>query len=275
MRASVLLATGQPGPGRLAEVELAGAERTENGLRVGPVEVFDSAARCGPADDGRFNPADGGGPLASREARRQARCFGVVNVAYHRHRGRAWAGGLLGHALPPLTARIGVHTDQRPRWGGGHYRLPAERYSELSEAAPVQPTGEIHLGTGRAYRPYDGRSYFDAPAHNPAIVLHELGHHICRHTADFRLNGRRPPSQQANRKIPLDEGTSDYIAAVLWDCPDIFGWHRAGVAPHHPGRRRLDVHRTMADFRGGSDQDPHADGTPWSSALWSGRRSDA
>lgn len=272
MRASVRVATGKPGPGRLTDVDLVDAEVRDGRLLMGRVEVSDEAAPLPAASDLRFDPGDGGGPLASPDRQMHARRFGVVNAAYHLHRGMCWAGELLGYALPPLRVRIGVHADQRPLWGGGHYRLPADRYSELPESEPVRPTGEIHLGTGRAYLPFEGAAYFDAPSHNPAIVLHELGHHICRHTADFRLNRRRPEDRQGNRKIPLDEGTSDFVAAVLWDCPDIFGWHRGAVAATHPGRRRLDVARTMADFRGGADQDPHADGTPWAAALWSARR---
>ena len=113
--------------------------------------------------------------------------------------------------------------------------------------------------------------YFLAPSHNAAIVCHELGHHITRHTADFRLDRLRPPDRQANRKIPLDEGTADFVCAVLLGTPDIYGWHRSRVPSTSQARRRLDAGWTMAVFRGGSDVDPHIDGTVWSSAAWSAR----
>src|SRR2546423_10197335 len=39
--------------------------------------------------------------------------------------------------LAPLTAKIGMHAEQRPTWGGAHYRLPAMRYQDLPELEPV------------------------------------------------------------------------------------------------------------------------------------------
>jgi hypothetical protein len=269
MRARVRVPADGPGPGRLAEVNLD-AEICDGRLCLRGLDVADVRTRL-PEGDLRFEPAGGGGPLVQPEEETQARCFGVVNVAFHLQHALRWSERLLGRDLPPLVVRIGTHAPQRPRWAGGHYRLPAERYSELPEPDPPAPTGEIHLGCGGAYLPFELGRYFDAPAHNPAILYHELGHHICRHTADFRLNARRPQTRQANRKIPLDEGTCDYIAATLTGCPDIFGWHRRHVPNAHPGRRRLDTARTMADFRGGSDQDPHGDGAVWAAALWSAR----
>jgi hypothetical protein len=222
-------------------------------------------------DDLRFDPRDGGGPLCSPEHRREARAFGVVNVAFHLQRGLDRIAALLGRPLPRLVARIGVHASQSPYWGGGHYRLPALTYSKLPEEDPPMPTGEIHLGSGRGFVPLESRPYFHAPAHNAAIICHELGHHLTRHTADLRLNSCRPSAAQSNRRVALDEGTSDYLAAVLLETPDIYGWHRHCVPSSSLERRRLDGPWTMAAYDGGRTHDPHADGAIWAAALWAAR----
>jgi hypothetical protein len=186
---------------------------------------------------------------------------------------------LLGHRLPRLRARIGIHTEQKPGWGGAHYRLPAEHYRDVSESEPLATAGEIHFGPGGRFLRYGNDRYFHMPSHSAAIVYHELGHHLCRHTADFRLNKDRPPEAQHNRKVPLDEGTSDYFAAVLLNTPDFFGWHRADYPPEAQERRRVDGEWTMASFWGqqssvrawGEGTDSHVDGTIWSAALWATR----
>jgi hypothetical protein len=263
---------GDSPPGRLTEVIL----EVE---RVGPATVVcpQVTVRCehdGPLldpDDLRFDPRGGGGPAATAEHRREALAFGVVNTAYHAQRGLKRLAGLLGRPLPPLHVRIGLHAVQRPGWGGGHYRLPAADYSALPEEEPPLPTGEIHLGVGGRLVPLRGERYLHSGSHDPAIVLHELGHHLTRHTADFRVNRRRPPQAQANLKTPLDEGTSDYAAAILLDTADIYGWHRASVPPESPRRRCLAAPWTMAQFVGGHLSDPHTDGTIWSAALWAAR----
>jgi hypothetical protein len=259
-------------PGKLEEVELD-VERVEPHALVLPeVTVRHAGAEVlFEGTDLRFDPRDGGGPGADPAKRREARCFGVVNAAFHLQRGLRRISRLLGRPLPPLTVRTGAHSDRLPPWGGGHYRLPAAAYDTLPETDPVATTGEIHLGPGRTTVSLRGRRYWHDPAHDPAIVCHELGHHLTRHTADFRLNRRRPLQRQANRKIPLDEGTSDYLAATLLGTPDIYGWHRAGVPPTSLRRRRLDGPWTMACFVGGNLSDPHADGAIWSAALWATR----
>jgi hypothetical protein len=265
---------GSRGPGTLREVELDVADILDSALVMPELVVIDVRGGAGldrRGGDLRFDPAGGGGPLASPRDRREALAFGIVNVAYHLRRGLDYLAPLIGHELPPLIARIGVHQDQRATWGGGHYRLPAATYSSLPEPVPPAVTGEIHLGPGRAYAATAGRRYFLAPAHAAAIVVHELGHHLTRHTADFRLNERRPPLAQANLKIPLDEGTADYLAASLLGTPDIYGWHRGHTPPTAQARRRLNGPWTMAAFRGGHDTDPHLDGTVWAAALWSAR----
>ncbi|MGY1621488.1 hypothetical protein ACI789_04740 [Geodermatophilus sp. SYSU D00965] len=264
-------AEGQVGPGQLAEVDL-------DVLEVGPAEVVLPEAtvrdeRGGALfSDGELvcDPSAGGGPWAGAAADRAARAFGVVNTAFHTQRALRYVGGLLGHPLPRLVVRIGVH-DQPRRWAGGHYRLPGTGVGSDPEA--VSPTGEVHLGGGAGVVATTGTGrYFRAPAHNPAIVCHEVGHHVCRHTADFRLNRLRPPDQQTSKKRPVDEGTADAITAVLLGTPDIYGWHRHGIPPTDRRRRRLDPRWTMADFQGGRYSDPHADGTIWASACWSARR---
>lgn len=266
---------GSPGPGALREVELDVAEIRDSALVMPGLVVIDVRGGAGldrRGGDLRFEPAGGGGPLSPPRDRREAMAFGIVNVAYHLYRGLNYLAPLIGQKLPPLIARIGVHQDQRATWGGGHYRLPAATYSSLPETAPPAATGEIHLGPGGAYAKTAGHRYFLAPAHVAAIVVHELGHHLTRHTADFRLNERRPPLAQANHKIPLDEGTADYLAASLLETPDIYGWHRGHTPPTAQARRHLNGPWTMAAFRGGHDTDPHLDGTVWAAALWSARQ---
>lgn len=259
-------------PGRLTDVSLPVVAMGPRCISLSGVTVSDvGAERVFTSDDLRLAPRDGGGPLCSPEHRREARAFGVVNVAFHLSRGLDCISALLGHALPPLVARIGVHTSQAPRWGGGHYRLPALTYTKLPEEEPPLPTGEIHLGLGTGFIPFEGRPYFHAPSHNAGIICHELGHHLMRHTADLRLNSGRPPDAQANRKIALDEGTCDYLAAILLETPDIFGWHRHHVAATSLQRRRLDGPWTMAAYAGSRTDDPHSDGAIWASALWAAR----
>jgi hypothetical protein len=264
----------------MREVDLPVLEVQERGLALAGLEVVD--VRPGPLFDQTslcFDHAFGGGPLASPAADRQARAFGVVNVAYHLRRGVDHLAELLGRRLPHLRVKIGIHAEQKPGWGGAHYRLPAEQYWDFGEPEPPAPAGEIHIGPGGRFVRYGSARYFHMPSHSAAIVYHELGHHLCRHTADFRLNNDRPPGAQHNRKVPLDEGTSDYFAAVLLNTPDIFGWHRADYPPEVQQRRRVDGGWTMASFWGqqssvrawGEGTDSHVDGTIWSAALWAAR----
>lgn len=270
-RAAVYLPENAQAPGRLAEVQLEVAERGRDYLRLADVSVLDEGADGIPeTGDLAFDPAGGGGPMAGQRAQREARAFGIVNTAFHAQRALGFAQTVLGRPLPHLLIRIGMH-QQHGCWGGGHYRLPAANYSELPEAGPIRATGEVHLGSGKRYLPSPAPRYFHMPGHNAAIICHEVGHHVCRHTADFRLNRLLPGSAQTNRKIALDEGTADYITAVLLDNADIYGWHRSSVPEWRIDRRRLSARWTMAEFRGGKHADPHRDGTIWASALWSAR----
>lgn len=240
---------------------------TAEGLETASVVGSDPEVAIVPRTQLRFDHAYGGGPGATDEERVSAARFGLVNAMFHADRAMTLAAELTGRPLPRLRIRIGVHHD----WGGGHYRLPAPSFSDRPENLPLSAAGEIHLGRGRRFLEVDGRRYYNAPSHNAAIVYHEVGHHLCRHTADFRLNHGRPPLDQTNAKTPLDEGTADYFAATLLGYPDIYGWNRSHVPRGTQGRRHLDAPWTMADFRGGHDQDPHTDGSVWAAAMWEAR----
>ncbi|WP_433293467.1 hypothetical protein ACQPZQ_07670 [Pseudonocardia sp. CA-142604] len=279
--AGVYLPDGCGGPGVYREVGLEVVAVRAAGLVLPEVTVLDE--RGGELFTGGSlvcDPAGGGGPLAGAGAARSARAFGVVHTGFHVQRALRWWGRVLGRRLPPLVVRIGLHEHPR-RWGGGHYRLPGGGAQADPDA--LTPTGEIHLGGGAGFVaiPQTGRTttdagggggrYFHAPAHNTAIIYHEVGHHVCRHTADFRLNRLRPPWAQTNKKTALDEGTADVLTAILLNTPDIYGWHRGDIPTNDQRRRRLDPRWTMAHFHGGAGQDPHADGTVWASACWSAR----
>jgi hypothetical protein len=273
-RAVVYLPDGRPGPGRLGEADL-------DVWRRGPAELVLPEATVADERGGQlfadtsggalvFDPAAGGGPLAESGKDLQARAFGVTNTAFHVQRALRLVATLLGRPLPHLRVRVGMHGQPR-RWGGGHYRLPARSLPEESDQPDAD--GEVHLGGGAVYLHMpDGPRYFHAPAHNAALIYHEIGHHLCRHTADFRLNRMRPRDRQTNKKVPVDEGTADFFAAALLGTPDIYGWHRHRIPEWERRRRKLDPRWTMAQFVGGTQKDPHADGTVWASACWSARQ---
>ena len=215
--------------------------------------------------------------------------FGEVNTYYHLNRIASRVHRLLAALgappLPPVIAVVNAHsaaTDTLPgirdgvlksseRWlpfQGGHYRLQSRRYG-IEEHDPVSPDGEIHLGAGwqlwnhgalaeRADQPYRANA-----SHNAGIIYHEYGHHITRHTADFRGNNFRPRQNQDNRKSPIDEGTCDYWAAVMLDTPHIWAWHQVS---DHP--RSLASDKSMADYDHDRSADPHLNGTIWGAALW-------
>ena len=250
-----------------------------------------------------FEPGRGGGRIDKVEIgdagmrRRyvQATHFGEVNTYFHLDRAASYAHRLLGDlgatSLPPVTAVVCAHNcafqqngerDAIRRLGkwvpfeGGHYRLPARRY-DISERYPIEPAGEIHLGPGRhlvhegALVDAAGGRYRANASHNAGILYHEYGHHIVRHTADFRANRCRPVEQQKNTKTALDEGTSDYWAATILETPHIWAWHRPTQAgASHP--RSLSSSKTMADFDHKPGADPHRNGTICAAALWDMRR---
>ena len=261
-----------PPPGQPAHVLLDIREVLPDTVCVPGLTVVDVRGGTLLSDDERLrsDPGRGGGPLSEPALDAGARAFALTNVAWWARRLLDRVEGELGCILPPLRILVGSHQRGVRHWGGGHYRLPAASYSELPEDSPVEPTGEVHLGSGRAYVEHEGAPYLHAPGHNPAIVSHEVAHHVCRHVADFRLNRLRPPQQQTNRRTPVEEGTCDYLAAVMLGHPDIYGWHRRQIPVTDPRRRCLSVPWTMADFRG-NGTDPHTDGAIWSCALWLAR----
>ncbi|HEY6088510.1 MAG TPA: CapA family protein, partial [Gemmatimonadaceae bacterium] len=246
-----------------------------------------------------FEPTRGGGrvdkcevPGTKRRARYvEAARFGEVNTYYHVDRIAAYLDGIIRElgrsSLPPVIVKVNAHhaaTDAdgvrdgrllRNRWRpfqGGHYRLPSRKY-DIAETAPLSIDGEIHLGPGRkllhdgALVEVAGSRYRANASHNPGIIYHEYGHHLTRHTADFRANAFRDPLRQDNRKTAMDEGTCDYWTAVMLDTPHIWASHR-----HHNNRERhprsLSSGKTMRDFDDGPKADPHSNGTIWGAALW-------
>jgi hypothetical protein len=237
-----------------------------------------------------FDPSTGG--VRTRENRRargafnrhvaEANSFGMVNAYVHATRAADICNALLrdegAAALPPIHVVVGAHsgsrlpgyccgdgdrkrTDLRPM-SGGHYRLSTIT-TGVPELVPVDPRGEMHLGPCRYRKPYVGWArYLRNAAHNPAIVYHEFGHHLCRHTADFRLNAQRRPERQRNGKTGIEEGVSDYFAAALLGTGSPYGWYN----PIRAQQRDLDVtERHIADAK---PTHAHAVGAVWAAAWW-------
>jgi hypothetical protein len=221
----------------------------------------------------------------------QASHFGEVNTYFHLDLIASYLDSLLRElgapSLPGVTAVVNAHHAVTERQGvrdglqrgdrwlpfqGGHYRLPAAHY-DIQEHEPISPDGEIHLGPGRNLLQYGalveaaGGPYRANASHNAGILYHEYGHHLTRHTADFRANALRPPTRQNNRKVAIDEGTCDYWAATMLGTPHIWAWHlRHDDEVIHP--RSLSSSKTMADYDTGPRADAHANGTIWAAALW-------
>jgi len=114
---------------------------------------------------------------------------------------------------------------------------------------------------------FEGSRYRANASHNAGIIYHEYGHHITRHTADFRANRLHSPEAQDNRKAALDEGICDYWAATMLNAPHIWAWHKRHDNEYvHP--RSLVSHKTMGEFDPAPKADPHANGTIFAAALW-------
>ncbi|MHB8645550.1 MAG: CapA family protein [Thermomicrobiales bacterium] len=217
--------------------------------------------------------------------------FGEVNTYFHVDRIAAYVADLLAAlgapSLPPVVAVASAHhaateadgvrdgVRKNGRWlpfQGGHYRLPSHRY-DVHEHAPLSADGEIHLGPGwrlvehGALVEAAGGRYRANASHNAGIIYHEYGHHIARHTADFRANALHPPDQQDNRKTAMDEGTCDYWTAAMLGTPHIWAWHRRHDA-HETHPRSLTSQKTMAAYDDSATADPHTNGTIWGAALW-------
>jgi hypothetical protein len=220
----------------------------------------------------------------------EASHFAEVNTYFHvdriAHYIHELLGELRGAPLPRVVAVVHAHNacsgdsppDGVPRRGGwrpfqgGHYRLPGPDH-DLAEPPTLSAAGEIHLGAGQrnlttgALARRIGKPYRHNAGHNAGTIYHEYGHHVHRHTADFRCNGQRPADAQSNRKVSMDEGTSDYWAGVLLNSPHIWAWHRRHDAQQvHP--RSLTSANTMCDYQRGDRADPHVNGTIWAAALW-------
>jgi hypothetical protein len=134
----------------------------------------------------------------------------------------------------------------------------------VPELTPVRPSGEIHFGPGRHREPFASQpSYLRNAAHNPATIVHEYGHHLCRHTADFRLNSERAPADQRNGKTGPEEGVCDVLAAIRLGTGRPYGWQR----PERGARRDPEVTRPPVD----ESADAHAVGARWSTAFWQTR----
>jgi hypothetical protein len=256
-------------------------------------------ARPDSAGDFLFVPGRGGGRIDKIRTTEpdfrwryiQASRFGEVNTYFHVDRIAAYVHDLLGELgsapLPRVTAIVTAHHAATEQDGirdgvkrsnhwlpfqGGHYRLPSRRY-EMPEHNPISPTGEIHLGPGRQLLEHGalvevaGGRYRANASHNAGIIYHEYGHHITRHTADFRANNLRPSDQQNNRKTAMDEGTCDYWAATMLGTPHIWILHRRHD-DHEVHVRSLTSRKTMEDYDTGPRADVHANGTIWGAALW-------
>ncbi len=237
-----------------------------------------------------FDPSRGG--VRTRENRRargafnalvwEANAFGMVNSYVHADRAMRVLDGLLADVgaapLPPIRVTVGAHfgsklpgfahRDGDLRSGslrplsGGHYRL-STLTTGVPEPVAVAPEGEIHLGPSRYRKPFAGAaSYLRNAAHNPAIIYHEIGHHLCRHTADFRGNAGRRPDRQRNGKTAVEEGVCDYFAAALLGSGRPYGWYRADRGQ----RRDPELRRHAADAA--DPGDPHAVGATWAAAWW-------
>lgn len=250
--------------------------------------------------DFRFEPHRGGPRLdkyrlRSRKYRLryfEAARFGEVNTYFHLDRIAEYVGGLLREidapAIPTVTAIVNAHHAAVPhadgtrdgvlyngRWvpfQGGHYRLPARRH-RVREREPITPDGEIHLGPGWKLLEHGalvvaaGGRYRHMASHNLGTIYHEYGHHITRHTADFRANAMRDPAEQSNRKTSVDEAVCDYWAAAMLDTPHIWAFHRRhdDLEIHD---RSLASSASMEEFDAATDADPHRNGTILASALW-------
>jgi fungalysin metallopeptidase (M36) len=287
--------------GRFVCVRNGGAVYEPNPITKDVRAVHIGDARPDAEGDFLFEPGHGGGRIDKVRVAEpdfrwryiQASRFGEVNTYFHVDRIATYVHDLLhqlgAQPLPSVTVvvnahhaatekdglRDGVRGTRSGRWlpfQGGHYRLPGRRY-DVAEFQPISPQGEIHLGPGWQLLRYGaivelaGRPYWANAAHNGAIIYHEYGHHILRHTADIQANQLRLPDQQRNRKAAIDEGTSDYWAATMLGTPHIWAWHRRHDDQQiHP--RSLASTKTMADYDSRPGADPHSNGTIWAAALW-------
>lgn len=270
----------------------------------GPGGLSVAIGAAHPDSEGNFlnDPAAGGGRFDKRGASKPldrvryiAAChFGEVNAYFHITRIAERVDELLKRLgekpLPKVRALVNAHdiAKQSSNWRdavpdrtgvkwqavrGAHYRLPGRRDSDEDGCREVFRTGEIHLGTGSwltrdGWLPrIAGEAYSNNASHNAGLIYRQYGHHIARHTADFRANALRPPSRQSNVKTIVDSAVSDYWAATMLGTPHILCWHRRhDIQSIHP--RSLASGVTMADFDTASDAKPRRNGTILAAALW-------
>lgn len=285
--------------GEFARVRNGGQMNARNAETnpVTAVSLGDAAPDC--HGNFLFEPGRGGGRMDLVQmpdegfAQRyiQASHFGEVNTYFHLDQIAKYINGLLKELnaprLPPVIAVVNAHhaasqlsgiidgirrKERCVAFQGGHYRLPSRRYN-IREPRALSRWGEIHLGPGRqltcegALTDATGPRYRCNASHNAGIIYHEYGHHVTRHTADFRANELRGPFRQSNRKTALDEGIADYWSAAMLQTPHIWAWHRRHDSQKmHP--RSLASKKTMADFDYSATADAHANGTIFAAALW-------
>jgi poly-gamma-glutamate capsule biosynthesis protein CapA/YwtB (metallophosphatase superfamily) len=258
-----------------------------------------------PSADGDFvfDPVCGGGRLEKHPFREpelwsnyiSASRFGEVNAYYHTDKVANYLDGLLaelGHpSLPQVVVRVNAHNaigqhngccdgvlgKKSGKWfplQGGHYRLPTNKRLTVVEHRPLSPDGEIHLGPGwrltenGALAQFVEKKYRCNASHNAGTIFHEYGHHLTRHTADFRGNRFQAPHRQCNIKTDLDEAYCDYLAATMLNSPHIWALHHR---PEH--RRSLNSQKTMLDYDQSRHADPHDNGTILAATLWDMRQS--
>ena len=94
-----------------------------------------------------------------------------------------WGDGTAGSTADTTAGNTGVNDPAELVAAGVYLRGGGAQ----ADPEAVTPTGEIHLGSGAGFvnTPQSGRGggggrYFHAPAHNTAIIYHEVGHHVCR-----------------------------------------------------------------------------------------------
>lgn len=251
-----------------------------SGVPMDPIEAVEGRLCFDPAGGGvrtRINRLESG---AHNRRVADATRFGMVNVLVHLADAARSVNRLLADLdvppLPPVHAVVGAHSgSQLPGYGhddadyrqgkrhplqGAHYRV-STRTTGVPELMPIRPSGEIHFGPGRQREPFASQSsYLRNSAHNPATIVHEYGHHLCRHTADFRLNSERAPGDQRNGKTGPEEGVCDMLAAICLGTGRPYGWQR----PERGARRDPEVARPPIQ----EGADAHAVGARWSTAFW-------
>lgn len=229
--------------------------------------------------------------------------FGEVNAYFHTDRVAAYVDSLLNELGYPLLPKVIVHVNAHnaiaevdgqidgvlgkvlgkvktaEAWypmQGGHYRLATRKKLTVRELLPVSPTGEIHLGPGwklayhGALAERVGEAYRCNASHNAGTIYHEYGHHVARHTADFRANGLRDQQNQCNYKTDVDEAICDYLAATMMNSPHIWALHHQHNS-NKTHRRSLVSQKTNDDYvrsKEGMLSDAHDNGTILAATLW-------